>query len=343
MSNIKRLLVADDPSVPFVKRVKACPTASSFGIIIPKDGTKDSLLFLAPEADAILCYKAELSGSLIRAATSLRFVQKHGLNCNNIDVATATERNVLVATMPLMRNASVAEHALAHMLACARKIIPGHHAVVNATYQEMGLEPIQTSQWNFRKNWAGIEGVMELFRAAVGIIGMGDIGMEIAKRCRAFGMTVYYYDKIPHPSEVEIALGLQYLPFDKLLTVSDYVVLVVPHTPETEGLIGAKELGLMKSSATLINVGRGGLIDEVALVSALQSKRLAMAGLDVYPMEPLPASSPLRELPNVVLTPHTGGGSYRFMDADIDASLQNIERFFRGEKPSGIINAPQSS
>jgi phosphoglycerate dehydrogenase-like enzyme len=341
MSETIRLLVADDPSAAFVKRLRQSPTASSFQMIIPKDGAKDSLLLLAPEADAILCYKAELPASLIRAATSLKFIQKHGLNCNNIDVAAATERNVLVATMSLMRNASVAEHALAHMLACARKIIQGHRAVTQAIYREKGLEPIQTSQWNYRKNWAGIEGVMEVYQATVGIIGMGDIGMEIAKRCHAFGMTVYYYDKIRHPSEVEIALGIQYLPFDKLLTLSDFVVLILPHTPESEGLIGAREFELMKPSATIINVSRGGLVDEAALISALQSKRIAMAGLDVYRMEPLPVSSLLMELPNVVLTPHTGGGSYRFADADLSASLQNIQRFFRGERPNGIVNALQ--
>jgi len=133
-------------------------------------------------------------GSLIRAATSLRFVQKHGLNCNNIDVATASERNVLVATMPLMRNASVAEHAWP---ICSP--VPENHPVImllSIPLIRNGLEPIQTSQWNFRKNWAGIEGVMELFRATVGIIGMGDIGMEMPNAAEPW-MTVYYYDKIP--------------------------------------------------------------------------------------------------------------------------------------------------
>ena len=219
-----RLLVTEDPSIRFVKKVRECPIASSFRIMIPKDHTKESLAMLAPEADAILCFRAELPGSVIRAATSLRFIQKHGLNCSNIDIAAATERNVLVATMPLMRNASVAEHALALMLACARKVIPGHRAVSQAIYQEMGLEPIETSQWNYRRNWAGIEGVTELFQATCGIIGMGDVGMEIARRCGAFGMTLYYYQRTPHPKEVEIALGIRYLPLDELLTVSDYVV-----------------------------------------------------------------------------------------------------------------------
>jgi len=123
------------------------------------------------------------------------------------------------------------------------------------------------------------------------------------------------------------------------LSVSDYIVLVVPHTPETEGMIGENELSRMKPSAILINVGRGALIEEDALVAALQDGRIAMAALDVYRREPLPASSPLRTLPNVVLLPHTGGGSYRFRETDIPASLRNIEKFFAGEGAGGIVNA----
>ena len=123
---------------------------------------------------------------------------------------------------------------------------------------------------------------------------------------------------------------MRYVPFDKLLAVSDFVVLALPHTPETEGLIGAPALARMQSTATLINVGRGGLVDEAALATALQSKQIAMAGLDVYRMEPLPAESPLRTLPNAVLLPHIGGGSYRSWAVDMPATLANIQRFFAG-------------
>jgi phosphoglycerate dehydrogenase-like enzyme len=287
----------------------------------------------------MLCYQAEVAASLIEAAPALKLIQKQGLNCKNIDVAAATRRNVRVATLSLMRSVTVAEHALALMLACARKVIPGHQAVTRAVYREMGLEPTVTSQRNYRGNWPGIRGVSELFQAAVGIVGMGDIGMEIAKRCRAFGMKVCYHQRTPHPPVVESSLGIRYLPLDELLSASDYVVLVVPHTPESEGLIGARELALMKPSATLVNVGRGGLIDEDALIKALQAGGIAMAGLDVYRVEPLPATSPLLALPNVVLLPHLGGGSYLGWEVDIPAALHNIERFFAEGKAEGIINA----
>lgn len=334
-----RLLLADGAARKFALRVRESREVRPFSLIIPENDTEAALLASASEADAILCYQAGVAASVIRAAPSLRLIQKHGLNCRNIDVAAATQRNVRVATVPLMRSVTVAEHALALMLACARKVIPGHQAVTEAVYQEMRLDPIVTSQRNYCSNWAGIKGVTELFQAVAGIVGMGDIGMEIAKRCRAFGMPVCYYQRTPHPNAIEESLGIRYLPLDDLLSLSDYVVLVIPHTPESEGLIGDRELARMKPSATLINVGRGGLVDEEALIAALQSKRIAMAGLDVYRNEPLPAASPLRTLLNVVLLPHTGGGSYRPWEIDISASLRNIQRFFAGERAEGIINA----
>lgn len=339
MSAQIRLMLADGAAIRFTKRVREHPEAKHFSLIIPESNTEAAQLACASEADAIISYQAAVPGSVIRAAKSLRFIQRHGMNCRKIDVAAATERKIPVATIPLLRNISVAEHAMLLMLACARKAIPGYQAVTQAVYQKMGLEPIVTSEQNFRLNWPGIKGVMELFGSTVGIIGMGDIGTEIAARCRAFGMPVCYYQRTPHSRKTEAALGIRYLPLDELLSVSDHLVLVIPHTPETEGMIGARELALMKPSATLINVGRGGLIDEDALAEALKSNRIAMAGLDVYRREPLPAASPLLALPNVVLLPHTGGGSYRSRIVDTPRSLQNIQKFFRGEQAEGIINA----
>jgi len=334
-----RLMLADGAVRKVTGRVRAAVDAPQFDFVIPEDDSEAALIAAAPQADAMFVYQATVSGAVIEAATSLKFIQKHGLNCRSIDVGAATRRGIPVATVPLMRNVTVAEHALALMLACARKVIPGHRAVSGAAYQALGLEPVETTQKNYRANWAGIEGVTELFQAGVGIVGMGDIGMEIAKRCRVFGMPVRYYQRTRHPAATEQMLGIEYRPFDELLAVSDYVVLVIPHTPESSGLINAAALARMKPTATLINVGRGGLVDEAALVAALQTHRLAMAGLDVYQNEPLPAASALCALPNVVLQPHTGGGSYRSWEIDLPASLGNISRYFAGAGAGGIINA----
>ena len=227
-----------------------------------------------------------------------------------------------------MRNATVAEQALTLMLCCERKTIPGQKAVEAGVYREMGIEPVATSQWNIRPNWPEIEGVAELFGKSAGIIGLGDIGMDIAKRCVAFDMEIFYYQRTRHTPDVEAEYQATYLDFDDLIARVDYLVLVLPHTAESEGMIGAEQLARMKRTATLINVGRGALVDEAALAAALREGGIAMAGLDVYQYEPLPYDSPLIGLPNAVLLPHTGGGSNRQWDVDIPASLGKIAAFF---------------
>ena len=333
-----RLLLTDAGSGTFSRRVQGCKSSSKFSLLLPENDAEETLIPLAERADAILCFKANVTRRLIRASQSLRFIQKFGVDCKNIDISAASERDVRVATLPLMRNVTVAEHAMALLLACARKIIPGHLSVVNAAYERLGLTPRVTSQWNHGGNWSGIEGLTELFHKRVGIVGMGDIGIEIAARCRAFRMDILYYQRVRHPAKTETTLGINYAPLHELLSASDYVILVIPQTPATLRLIGAKELALLKPSAILINVARGAVIDEGALTACLKDGRIAMAGLDVFETEPLPSSSPLITLPNVVLLPHTGAGSNRFWGVDIPAALENILRFFRTEKVSGVVN-----
>jgi phosphoglycerate dehydrogenase-like enzyme len=331
-------LVLDSGSPRFVDEVRALPDAARFEIISYEGKGEEALKGLIPQAEAVYIYQHLLPAEFIRSAPSLRFIQKHGLNCKNIDLSAATARGIPVATIPLVRNATVAEQAMALMLACSRKIIPGHQAVVGAVYREMGIEPIKTAQREHKGNWPKIANLAELKEASVGIIGLGDIGMEIARRCRAFDMEVFYYQRQPHPPAVEAMYEARYLPLDELLARVDYLVLVLPHTSESEGLIGAKELARMKPSATLINVARGAVVDEEALAEALQKRTIAMAGLDVFRVEPLPASSPLLALPNVVLTPHTAGGSAGSRSRDRAAGLANILRFFDGDEPRGVVN-----
>jgi phosphoglycerate dehydrogenase-like enzyme len=338
MSDRPIRLLLDSESKQLVKDVSALPEAANFELLTYVGKGTQGLRELIPQADAVYIYKDTLSGDAIRSAPSLRFIQKHGLSCKNIDMAAATERGIPVATLPLFRNVTVAEHALALMLACAHKIVPGHRAVADGVYREMGIEPIVTRQREHQSNWAAIEGLTELMGASVGIIGLGDIGMEIATRCRAFGMEIFYHQRQPHTPDIEAMYEARFLSLPDLLATVDYLVLVLPHTPESEGMIGAAELARMKPTATLINVARGAIVDEDALVAALASGRLGMAGLDVFREEPLPASSPLCTLPNVVLAPHTGGGSYRSRTLDRPAGVANILRFFRGERPQGIVN-----
>ncbi len=330
-------LLLDSESESLVKGVTELPEAGQFELLSYVGQGPQKLNELIAKADAVYIYKDELSGQAIRSASALRFIQKHGLNCKNIDVAAAAERGVPVATLPLFRNVAVAEHAFALMIACAHKILPGHRAVEKAVYRELGLSPTRTSQRGISGNWAKVPGVIELMGASVGIIGLGDIGMEFALRCRAFGMDVFYYQRTRHAPDIEKAYEATYMPFQELLRTVDYLTLILPHTPESERMIGAAEFAMMKPTATLINVARGGILDEPALVDALSRGVIGMAGLDVFHEEPLPVTSPLLRMPNVVLTPHLGGGSYRNRKADYRKGVENILRFFRGEQPNGVL------
>jgi D-3-phosphoglycerate dehydrogenase / 2-oxoglutarate reductase len=316
-----RLLITEGAQSRFVFYVHKTEAGREFDLLIPGESAEAELRALAPGADAILCYQANLPAAVIDAAPRLKFIQKHGPNFRHIDVAAAARRGIPVATMSLLRDVTVAEHALMLMLACARNLLGGYRAVTGAVYREMGITPFVTTQSQYGRNWANLKGVNELYQASAGIIGMGGIGMEIAKRCRAFGMSVSYYQRTRHDAATERALGAHY-----------------PHTPETEKIINADRLARMRPTATLINVGRGALVDEAALVAALNEGRIAMAGLDVYQVEPLPAESPLLTMPNVVLQPHTGGGSYRSWDVDMPASLANIRRYFAQGRAEGIVN-----
>jgi phosphoglycerate dehydrogenase-like enzyme len=336
MSDRPRLLV-DSGSARLVEQVKSLPEAARFEILSYVGEGEEAIAGLMPQAEFVLIYQHRLSGDMIRSAPQLRFIQKFGENCKNIDVSTANQLGIPIATMPLLRNVTVAEHAFGLMIACARKFVAGHLSVTNAVYREMGIEPIRTTQGEIKSNWSKIEGVSELMDASVGIIGLGGIGMEVAKRCLVFGMNVFYFQRERHSPDVEEQFEVHFLPFEELIETVDYLVLVLPHTTETEGMIGPAEFARMKPTATLINVARGAIVDEDALATALRTGEIAMAGLDVYREEPLPESSPLLELPNIVFTPHTAGGSYRSHAVDRPAAIANILRFLRGEPVRGLV------
>jgi lactate dehydrogenase-like 2-hydroxyacid dehydrogenase len=329
MHSKPKLLIADSASGKFLPRVLERIDDNSFEISYPETENEDSLIKLVKNVDAVLCYQANISHQIISNSKSLKFIQKHGLNCKNIDIDSAQKRNITISTQTLLRNVTVAEQALALIIACARKIIPGHTSVKDAVYLNKNIQPIKTSQWNIQPNWPELSGISEVYGSSVGIIGLGDIGMEIAKRCHAFGMNIFYYQRTRHNRDIETLYSATFSSFNDLIQKVDYIVLVIPHTDESEGLIGKRELKMMKKSATLINVGRGGLIKEMELIEALQAKEIKMAGLDVYEIEPLPSSSPLIKLDNVVLLPHTGAGSNKHWDTDIPSSLKKIKDFFK--------------
>lgn len=219
----------------------------------------------------------------------------------------------------------MAEHAIAMMFYFARAL---DHAEVGRRQRRWNRDPI-----------ADVPGpVRELTDSVVGVIGYGGIGREVGRRANGLGMRVWGVKRNPKESypEVERLFGRSDL--HEVLSGSDYVVLTVPSTPETAGLIGPPELAAMKRDAALINVARGDVVDEAALVEALRSGSIRGAGLDVYVDEPLPEASPLWELENVCLTPHVGGVSPRFWERETELILENLQRYLAGESLLNVVD-----
>ena len=235
--------------------------------------------------------RTKVSAEILEAAGSLKVVGRAGVGVDNIDVESATRRGIVVLNAPGGNVISAAEHAIALMLAVVR-----HIARADAS--------LRRGEWE-RGRFRGIE----LHGKTLGLAGAGRIGSEVARRARAFGMRVVAYD--PYLSrERAQQVGMELVTLPDLLETADLVSVHVPLTEETRGLIGVKELAMMKPGAYLINAARGGVVDEAALFTALKEKRLAGAALDVFEKEPVAADHPLLQLDNVVAVPHLGAATH---------------------------------
>src|SRR6266576_6467211 len=250
------------------------------------------LVNIIPEFSAIIVRsETKVTANILNAAKNLRAVGRAGVGVDNIDVDTATRRGVVVLNAPGGNTVSTAEHAFSLLLCVARKI-PQADATV------------RSGSWD-RKNLEGVE----LYNKTLGIVGVRRIGSELSRRAIAFGMRVLAYD--PYLSATRArSLQIELLDeLDDLLVHSDFISLHTPLTAETRHLIDARRLQKTKPGVRIINCARGGLIDETALIAALQSGHVAAAALDVFEAEPLPADSPLRTVPNLVITPHLGAST----------------------------------
>lgn len=255
------------------------------------------------------------------AAPNLRVVGRAGVGVDNIDLGVLTEHGIPVINAPAGNTVSAAELVMALIFAVARKVVWADASV-------------RSGEWT-RSLFKG----MELRGKTLGVIGAGRIGAEVARRAQAFGMRTIAYD--PYLSEERAdELGLKRLPLRDVLAHGDVVSLHVPLTPSTEGMIAASELKAMKSTAILINAARGGVVDEAALVKALEARKIAGAALDVYCTEPLPDNSPLLTVPNLVLTPHLGAfttEAQRFVATEIAEGIRTV--LLEGDL-SRALNAP---
>lgn len=255
---------------------------------------------------------------MLQAAPRLKLIQAITAGYDNIDVDAAARAGIPVATTSGANAVSVAEHIFALILAISRRIVYADSAVKRGDWPQLEL-------------YHG--SCFELAGKTIGLIGFGHIGQAAARMARGFGMEVLYYRRNRLTAEEERSLEASYTPLEGLLQRSDIVSIQVPFTPQTKGLIGGKELGMMKKSALLIDVARGGIVDEEALIESLNEKRIAGAGLDVFAREPVKPENPLLHMDNVVLTPHTAGAAWESVRRTLEASVDNILRVASGNKP----------
>ncbi|MDK2883379.1 MAG: glyoxylate reductase [Bacillota bacterium] len=278
-----------------------------------------------PAADYLIVNTAPVDEKLIERAKSLKLIHKLGAGYDNIDVAAATKRGIPVARTPGANMTSVAELVFALALTLYRKL----HII---------LEETRAGEWNM---WRYRPFCYELAGKRLGLVGFGSIGQAVAKRALAFDMEVVYYKR--HPLPAEATPGVQAVSLTELLETSDIVSLHIPLTAQTRGLIGEAELRSMKPSAILINTARGSIVDERALLTALEEGWIAGAALDVVENPPLLKDNPLLKLPNFICTPHIGAAT---RDADtrvLKMAYANIERVERGEAPLNVVNGTQQN
>lgn len=282
------ILVADAIALDALTPLSADPR---FNLTV-KTGLKgDELRDAIAGADAVLVRSAtKITRDSLSRADRLKVIGRAGVGVDTIDVDAATERRIPVLTAPAGNTVSAAELTMALLLALARRVPAADRSM-------------RAGEWD-RKSFNGVE----LYGKTLGLVGAGRIGGEVAIRARAFGMRVMVFDPFLNPDRAT-ALGVETAELDEILERADVLSVHVPLTDETHGLIGEAQLAKLKPSAFVLNVARGGVVDEDALLKALQNKRLAGAALDVYSSEPLPADHPFRTLPNVVLTPHLGAST----------------------------------
>ena len=296
---------------------------------------------VAAAAEVLLTSRRRVGPQLLRVP-GVRLIQVTGRAPWAVDWAAAHEAGVPVSVLPHGGAIAVAEQAMALMLGLYRMMVEGHQGTIDAGYQARGIEPTRTSERTISFNWLGFDSIRELSGRRLGLVGLGDIGLEVARRARAFDMDVVYFKRTPLPSAYEAMAGVRAVSFNELLETSDVVSLHAPHTDETENLIDATALAAMKTDAILVNTARGGLVDENALVAALRSGGIAGAGLDAFIDEPLPAQHALTGCPNVLLSPHVGGGGGGDQRGMIRGVVENLQRLEAGETPLGLVGSDGS-
>jgi phosphoglycerate dehydrogenase-like enzyme len=281
------------------------------------------------DADVAVWSNYPVDAALIGSMPKLRFMQRIGLTRAKGDATAALRNGVPVSVLPYGVSDRVALHTLSLTLAVLRRVVDGHQAVHDGLNPEDLPETEQVGPTP-TVNWVRWPDVDTLNDRTVGILGFGEIGACFARMLPPFNNRVLYHKRNRLSPEHESYFGIEYASLDEALSQSDVVVSFVPYSEDSRKMLGAREFGLMKQSAIFVNTGRANTVDEEAMVDALRSKRIRAAGLDVFPVEPLPLDSPLLTLDNVVLTPHTAGGIWGWMNT-FERLAENVRRVEAGE------------
>jgi D-3-phosphoglycerate dehydrogenase len=318
-------------SDPVAKRVLVTDSLQEIGIqtlrgegllvdVAPTLGPEDLARRIGPFHGLVVRSATRVTAAVIAAAPHLAVIGRAGVGLDNVDVEAATRRGIVCMNTPGANTIAAAEHTMALLLAVARKL-PQAHAHLRA------------AKWD-REPFVGVE----MHGKTLGIVGLGRIGTEVARRAQAFQMAVVAYD--PYlDAGVAARLGVELVDMTALLRRSDFISMHVPLTKETRGLIGAAELARAKPGVRIVNCARGGIVDEAALAAAIQAGRVAGAGLDVFEREP-PWGSPLLDLDPVVMTPHLGASTEEAQTRVAAAIAQQVADLLLRGVARHAVNAP---
>ncbi len=286
------------------------------------------------EAEFYCCENERVSPQLLKRAKRLRLIQAGGVFIERLGTERAAAAGIPVVRFPMPITESVADHAMALLLGLVRNMPEASRRA-----REGGeAPPSPTRPDGSAYNWTHLRGVRPLRGMRLGILGLGDIGRAFALRAKAFGMETRYWNRTPLPAWINRRLGARAAGREEVLRTADVLFLGVLLGPETRGMIGEAEIAALPEGAILLNIGRGPLVDQKALLRALEEGRLGGAGLDVFEPEPLPTDHPLLKLPNVIPTPHVAGGDDDTLVSEIETFFGNIHRVLAGKRPRGIVN-----
>ncbi len=317
-----KVLVSDPIAAEGLARLREAGAGLGLEVEVKTGLPKDQLLGIIADYDGLIVRsETKVTAEVIRAATRLKVVARAGVGVDNVDVPAATERGIIVVNTPSGNTIAACEQAFALMLATARKLSQADASM-------------KAGKWE-RKSFMGVE----LAGKTLGIVGLGRIGTELARRAAAFGMTPIAYDPLVSPAYAQ-KQGIELLTLDELYHRADFISVHSPLLPETQHMISTAAFEKMKTGVRIINAARGGIIDEPALAEALKSGKVAAAGLDVFEQEPPPPDNPLLSLPNVVTTPHLGASTEEAqIKVAIDAA-ESVVAALNGELVPNAVNLP---